>query len=260
MYQSLLWGAFAASFARFDEVLENVAHGYDVFSCRCSVLVVKKVNLLLSFIPSCPGMIRIQNQRRKESFRVKKFLAWVLCICLLLMDVPGSVVAEEENVIGSGSCGTNVTWQLDSAGVLTISGNGRMYYYSSPSPAPWENHKTEIVSVDIQDGVTSIGGCAFYGCTSLTSVSIPDGVTSIDANTFRDCTSLNSITIPESITSIGGWAFRDSGITRIAFLGSGEITLYPTPQCSDSILPCVFACGCMGGRKRIFRRLSGRFH
>ena len=89
---------------------------------------------------------------------------------------------------------------------------------------------TNLVSVEIGDCVTSIGGWAFYGCTSitsctigsgatsignsafsncsgLTSIDIPDSVTSIDSNAFNSCSSLTSIDIPNSVTSIGGWAF-----------------------------------------------------
>ena len=58
----------------------------------------------------------------------------------------------------------------------------------------------------IPEGVTSIGGSAFYGC-NLTSIVIPDSVTSIGDYSFCDCKNLTSITIPDSVTSIGDYAF-----------------------------------------------------
>ena len=46
----------------------------------------------------------------------------------------------------------------------------------------------------IPNGVTSIGWCAFFGCTGLTTITIPGGVTSIEVGAFSDCTGLTSIT------------------------------------------------------------------
>ncbi len=59
----------------------------------------------------------------------------------------------------------------------------------------------------IPDSVTTIGGYAFFGCSSLQSVTIPDSVTSIGNNAFSECESLQSVTIPDSVTSIGDSAF-----------------------------------------------------
>ena len=49
---------------------------------------------------------------------------------------------------------------------------------------------SSLTSVNIPDGVTSIGCCAFEGYSSLTSVNIPDGITLIDGATFAGCSLL----------------------------------------------------------------------
>ena len=67
---------------------------------------------------------------------------------------------------------------------------------------------TEVTSVNIPNGVTSIKVRAFFGCASLASITIPDSVTSIEGYAFSECTSLESITIPDSVTSITDGAFE----------------------------------------------------
>ena len=108
----------------------------------------------------------------------------------------------------SGSCGTNVTWSLNtSTGRLTISGTGAMTNWQNTSVVPWKNYREQITSVVINSGVTTIGEYAFCGCTNLTSVTIPNTVTTIYNNAFEDDAKLTSITIPNSVTYIGYYAF-----------------------------------------------------
>jgi hypothetical protein len=105
----------------------------------------------------------------------------------------------------SGTCGENLTWTLED-GTLTISGTGEMPDYSSDY-APWYSDREAIISVIIEDGVTSIGSHAFYDCSRLASVTIPNSVTSIGSYAFYNCSSLISVNIPNSVTSIGDGAF-----------------------------------------------------
>ena len=65
---------------------------------------------------------------------------------------------------------------------------------------------TSLISITIPGSVTSIGEWAFFQC-GLTSITIPDSVTSIKVSAFQKCTGLTSITIPDSVTSIGNGVF-----------------------------------------------------
>ncbi len=68
----------------------------------------------------------------------------------------------------------------------------------------------------IPESVTSIGGSAFYACSSLTAITIPESVTSIGDDAFRGCWNLTAITIPASVTSIGDYTFSNcSSLTSI---------------------------------------------
>lgn len=66
---------------------------------------------------------------------------------------------------------------------------------------------SSLTSITIGNSVTSIGDKAFYWCNRLKSIVIPDSVTSIGVYAFYWCSSLKSITIPKSVTSIGDYAF-----------------------------------------------------
>ena len=137
----------------------------------------------------------------------KRLLSFVLVVLMIVSLLPVTALAAD--IVDSGTCGAEVTWTLDSEGVLTISGSGDMYGYA-PSDAPWHGR---VKSAVIAEGVTSISWYAFYNCRSLTSVTIPDSVTSIGDDAFYNCKSLTSVTIPDSVTSIGSWAF--SGCTSL---------------------------------------------
>ena len=117
----------------------------------------------------------------------------------------------------SGSCGTNVTYTyVSSTNTLTIQGSGAMTDYYRSSDVPWHFYRTDIKTVVIKDGVTSIGNFAFSGCTGLTSIEIPNSVTTIVNYAFSGCTGLTSIEIPNSVTTIVNYAFSGcTGLTSI---------------------------------------------
>ena len=127
----------------------------------------------------------------------------------------------------SGTCGaegdgSNVTWTLDNAGTLTISGTGAMYSYwntgivgfNTPWRYLWVKH------VIIQDGVTSIGSYAFIYNHTIESVEISGTVQTIEGNAFQG-THLKSVTIPDNVTSIGREAFQDCTSLKNIALSNG---------------------------------------
>ena len=94
---------------------------------------------------------------------------------------------------------------------------------------------SSLTSVTIPNSVTSIGGCAFYDCSGLTSVTIPNSVTSIGSMAFCGCSGLTSVTIGNSVTSIGYDAFFGcSGLTSIE-VNSGN-TVYGSPYNCNAII------------------------
>ena len=84
---------------------------------------------------------------------------------------------------------------------------------------------TEVTSVNIPSGVTSIGTEAFYRCTSLESITIPDSMTSIGYGAFKVCSSLASITIPDSVTSIEEELFGNCQSLASVTIGNGVTSI-----------------------------------
>ena len=62
-------------------------------------------------------------------------------------------------------------------------------------------------NVVVPEGVSEIGGKAFFDCDSLTSVVIPLGVRKIGTWAFGYCKSLVSVRIPEGVTELGESVF-----------------------------------------------------
>ena len=185
----------------------------------------------------------------------KRLLSFVLAVLMIASLLPATALAAD--IVDSGTCGaegdgSNLTWTLDSDGVLTISGTGAMKEYD-PYKAPWYGSSSRVKSAVIAEGVTSIGGKAFLDCTSLTSVTIPDSVTSIGKQAFMYCTSLTGVTIPDSVTSIGSSAFSycksltsvtiPNSVTSIGgqtFMGCSSLTSVTIPNSVTSIGDSAF--------------------
>jgi len=142
----------------------------------------------------------------------KKMIAMLVCLVLIIGAMAVSALAAE--TVARGECGDALTWVLTDDGVLTISGEGEMGNYDAPSviappaflpkpvQAPWYEYRTQIKTVVIENGVTTIGTNAFYGCSELTDITIPNSVTEIKRYAFEYCTSLVDITIPNSVTEL----------------------------------------------------------
>ncbi len=101
------------------------------------------------------------------------------------------------------------TWNADS----------KTLYITDASTAATNisTNKSECKHLIIADGVEmSIPDNAFKGETNLSSVTIGSGVSSIGASAFEGCTGIGSIIIPASVQSIGASAFNScSNLTTV---------------------------------------------
>ena len=138
----------------------------------------------------------------------KRLLSFVLAVLMIASLLPATALAAD--IVDSGTCGaegdgSNLTWTLDSAGLLTISGTGEM----------WDSafsYNKDIKSVRLPDAITQIPYKAFSGCTNLKNIRLPDSVTQIDEDAFGNCDLqeqvVQEIVSSDNITFIGSRAFE----------------------------------------------------
>ena len=192
--------------------------------------------------------------KKQSGFRRLVALALTLC---MLAALTAEIFAAD--IVASGYCGgegdgKNLTWTLDSEGVLTISGLGKMKDYENDNKnrAPWYSSRKSLKKLVLKSGITSIGDYAFFDCSNLTGdLKIPSNVHSIGENAFGYCSGFNgsltiengvveikkyafyhckgftgSLKIPNSVTYIGVYAFYDcAGFTGDLIIGDGVTTI-----------------------------------
>ena len=135
------------------------------------------------------------------------------CKGLTSINIPNSVTSIGERAFYQCSGLTSITIPN---GVTSI-GGGAFYdcsglrYVTLPGHIYFKDKfgtTSNIDTVIISDGSTTICNSSFSECSKIKSVCIPNGVTSIGTNSFSGCSELTSITIPNGVTSIGKWAFK----------------------------------------------------
>lgn len=180
----------------------------------------------------------------------KRLLTLFVLFAAFCMAFPAFAEIISDETTGA-SCGSGLKWSYDTdTKTLTVSGTGKMSDFDETSTgmlAPWrkvtkitENLETvnildgvasigeyaffwldTLTSAVIPNSVTSIGESAFYGCSELTDMTLSAGVTEIGKSAFEHCTALTSVTVPGNVRHIGESAFSScDNLTSVA-IGSG---------------------------------------
>ena len=106
----------------------------------------------------------------------------------------------------SGTCGEDLTWEVVND-TLLIHGTGAMTEFESASQRPWKAFESDIKTVIVDEGVTSIGDYAFIHFTNLRKLSLPTSLDSIGNFAFRYCYYIDTLALPEGLTKVGNGAF-----------------------------------------------------
>ena len=167
--------------------------------------------------------------------------------------------------IASGNLDGGLAWNLTKAGTLTIFGQGAMPDFGGIGDQPWSANSDKIRKVVIENGVTSVGSCAFWNCgvlsaeisasvtaignsafrgSGIISVTIPSSVKTIGDSAFRECENLSSVTVCEGVETIEQNAFRScTKLASIALPSTiGEVGAAAFIQCQN-MSSAIFAPG-----------------
>lgn len=183
----------------------------------------------------------------------KRMASLLLAGCMAFSAVPvafaadaeqATVVSDEEQRPTSGTCGEHLTWSLSEDGTLTISGTGEMEDYSDDNESPWKSFYRQIKKVVIEQGVTSIGSCAFQSSRVLSTVEIPASVTKIASDALNDCWDLNTITVDaenEKYVSEDNVLFNKDKTTLVFYATGKKDSSYIIPSSVSRIGKNAFA-------------------
>ena len=66
---------------------------------------------------------------------------------------------------------------------------------------------TDITSVALPSGLTTLTSSIFSNCKSLESVELPENLEKIENNAFRYCSALTTLDVPNTVTNLGEYVF-----------------------------------------------------
>jgi len=115
-----------------------------------------------------------------------------------------------------GTCGEGITWTFDGY-TLFIEKNmlnskdkdsHPMDDYDTNNQAPWLKKKLSVQRIELGQGISRIGSCAFKGCRTLRNLVIKgQDLEEIGWGAFMDCSNLSNVSLPVRLGKIETLAF-----------------------------------------------------
>ena len=169
-----------------------------------------------------------------------------------------------ENSATYGCLNYGIWWDYDSSNhTLTITGTGDMPYLGNNDA--WDDLRSEVKRIVIEDGITEIGqnsftdftalewvifpdtlhavrAEAFMNCSSLKQIEFQEGLKAINSRAFMNCNSLESIVLPDTLEELGASSFEGCNVSSLyigprvdslsaTFFGSNPLTVYTPKFC-----------------------------
>ena len=148
----------------------------------------------------------------------------------------------------SGKCGDNLTWTMDDAGNLVITGSGDMYDVYDSQYNPWTDSK--VTTVKFPGGLTSIGYGMFTYTTNLKELNLAGTqVKTINGNAFRN-SGITTVYLPPTLTEIVTSAFWDCSDLEVIRVDVGNTTYDSRNKC-NAVIKTATNKLVMGGNKTV---------
>ena len=175
----------------------------------------------------------------------KLFLKQALAVAIMLLSGIVSYAAS------SGKCGDNLTWTMDDAGNLVITGSGDMYNVYDSQYNSWTNSK--VTTVKFPEGLTSIGYGMFTYTTKLKELNlIGTQVKTIKDNAFRN-SGITTVDLPRTLTEIGTSVFWDCPDIEVIRVASGN-TIYDSRNNCNAVIVTATNKLIIGSNKTVIPR------
>lgn len=166
--------------------------------CRNKVTTIKETEL----------------KRKKRNKRIAK-----VKIALGSVGIVFTVIFWVITNIQHHKCGDNVRWKLE-GDTLRVYGEGAIYDYNS-NRAPWDNiPSSSIKTIQIENGITTVGAFAFRSCNEVTNIILPDTLRCIRSRAFASYSNEScQMELPDGLLVIESGAL-DLDLTDLYIPGS----------------------------------------
>ncbi len=147
-----------------------------------------------------------------------------------------------------GKCGDNLTWTMDDAGNLVITGSGDMYDAHDPQyqANAWVDSK--VKTVKFPGGLTSIGYAMFTYTRNLKELNLAGTqVKTIKGNAFRN-SGITTVYLPSTLKEIRTSAFWDCSDIEVIRVDVGNTTYDSRNKC-NAVIETATNKLIMGGNK-----------
>ncbi len=149
-----------------------------------------------------------------------------------------------------GKCGDNLTWTMDDAGNLVITGSGDMYDAHDPQyqANAWVDSK--VKTVKFPGGLTSIGYAMFTYTRNLKELNLAGTqVKTIKGNAFRN-SGITTVYLPSTLKEIRTSAFWDCSDIEVIRVDVGNTTYDSRNKC-NAVIETATNKLIMGGNKTV---------